>query len=739
MKKRFFLGILGIIAIILSSVCVFAPGGGFVCPNANGQITTCLSATALCGWDSSTQTCKTCTDYTTANDPTGAQCLQAGCYWRTTIPGSEICRPAWGAEWFTYSQCLDVSGMGWDYVTFNACTRCEGMTQTNCENSGNSGHCIWLSGACYPLPKSSLIVYDSGEPTNAITDMLLENSYGSIEWTTALKDTRYQNFDQSIVIGSGFVSLDKSNLHSSITNGVGNVLATVQIKVAGCSNWKVYYLNQTATSFNQIKTNGVQVADSVNGCTDSDVCGTEVSCANSVISIPVKHFDSFGGEGEGGTCVGTGEFTPDPGWTQDTCTNVYGCWFIDPACDGMINCDGLSEDDCTNKYLCTWGYECAGTPNDCSTYSDVDTCESYDCMWYEPEDQDAYCDGTPSPCDNYNHNPTDCNDAGCTPICTTPTDRACSDYNTDQSECEIAPGCFWVTSVCCNMNASNPPDGCSSGCKPCADFTDQATCESVPGPGTICTWEGDSDGDGFLDTVDNCPTVANADQTDTDSDGVGDVCDFTVTLAADYLSSFNILADELNGERALSEGANPVVTNTILVRLNLDNTLIARYTLNQDLDLTDANYQAGTDIDFDGVNASTFVDDSDYTKMAKKEEILPNDTQYISVCNEKGHSYQDTTCGLAENIINFDASEINATGGTYKSSNGKTILVNKTADSVIISGDLDHAEASNSGGTPYGGPSEGGGSVPEFSTMGILIALLVITLALGFLVLRRKK
>ena len=30
MKKRFFLGILGIIAIILSSVCVFAPGGGFV-------------------------------------------------------------------------------------------------------------------------------------------------------------------------------------------------------------------------------------------------------------------------------------------------------------------------------------------------------------------------------------------------------------------------------------------------------------------------------------------------------------------------------------------------------------------------------------------------------------------------------------------------------------------------------------------------------------------------------------
>ena len=35
----------------------------------------------------------------------------------------------------------------------------------------------------------------------------------------------------------------------------------------------------------------------------------------------------------------------------------------------------------------------------------------------------------------------------------------------------------------------------------------------------------DADGDGVADAVDNCPTVANADQSDFDADGLGDACD----------------------------------------------------------------------------------------------------------------------------------------------------------------------------------------------------------------------
>jgi hypothetical protein len=39
----------------------------------------------------------------------------------------------------------------------------------------------------------------------------------------------------------------------------------------------------------------------------------------------------------------------------------------------------------------------------------------------------------------------------------------------------------------------------------------------------------DADGDGITDAADNCPFMANADQSDGDGDGVGDVCDTSTT------------------------------------------------------------------------------------------------------------------------------------------------------------------------------------------------------------------
>jgi len=53
------------------------------------------------------------------------------------------------------------------------------------------------------------------------------------------------------------------------------------------------------------------------------------------------------------------------------------------------------------------------------------------------------------------------------------------------------------------------------------------------GIGDACDPLTDSDGDGVGDASDNCPLVANADQLDTDGDGIGDVCDPAVSTDTD--------------------------------------------------------------------------------------------------------------------------------------------------------------------------------------------------------------
>ncbi len=95
----------------------------------------------------------------------------------------------------------------------------------------------------------------------------------------------------------------------------------------------------------------------------------------------------------------------------------------------------------------------------------------------------------------------------------------------------------------CNLDDNQTPSVCPTDDYPLLDLLEysQTQCEIVYTPPTCpsgYTLDGsqclvvdttppstDTDGDGVLDTVDNCPAVANPEQTDTDGDGIGDACE----------------------------------------------------------------------------------------------------------------------------------------------------------------------------------------------------------------------
>lgn len=93
----------------------------------------------------------------------------------------------------------------------------------------------------------------------------------------------------------------------------------------------------------------------------------------------------------------------------------------------------------------------------------------------------------------------------------------------------------------------------------------------VDGIGDVC--DADEDNDGVLNSSDNCQLVVNADQADMDSDGVGDACD-----------------NDVDGDLVLNGSDNcPYVSNPLQLAADVDNDTVK---VECDLDETDANVGA---------------------------------------------------------------------------------------------------------------------------------------------------
>ena len=204
-------------------------------------------------------------------------------------------------------------------------------------------------------------------------------------------------------------------------------------------------------------------------------------------------------------------------------------------------------------------------PDACDADADGDDVLDADdnCFGVDNADQlDSNDDGVGDACDNcaaaVNSDQADSDDDGVGDACDTcrliATGPVACDSDTD---CDVAGGRCSASGQCStdlNTDGDARGDTCDADddddgiCDPCgafplpvcvgvvvaADCTGADNCPTVAnedqsdasndGIGDVCG-DGDGDGDGVDDAVDNCTSVDNADQNDGDGDGVGDACD----------------------------------------------------------------------------------------------------------------------------------------------------------------------------------------------------------------------
>jgi hypothetical protein len=226
----------------------------------------------------------------------------------------------------------------------------------------------------------------------------------------------------------------------------------------------------------------------------------------------------------------TGEFGDEP-YQPDTDSDGLG-----DACDDDIDGDSIlnADDDCVydadndadNDGYCGNEDNCPSNANSGQEDGDSDgrgdICDNCpDTYNYDQQDSDN--DGAGDVCDEYicgdlldgdQDGLTDCNDPDCSadPICSQKTETSCGDTidndndgtaDCDDSDCSTDPVCTGAAELCYDGF-----DNDGNGEVDCRDVS----CTSHP----YCNYWLDSDGDGINNLFDNCSSVANTDQLDSE-------------------------------------------------------------------------------------------------------------------------------------------------------------------------------------------------------------------------------
>ena len=212
---------------------------------------------------------------------------------------------------------------------------------------------------------------------------------------------------------------------------------------------------------------------------------------------------------------------------DDDCDGSTDEDFEDKNADGVADC--LSGDD-DGDGIPDSDDNCPNTPNPDQTDTDLDG-QGDACDPDDDGDKSADADDC-APLDDSIY-------PGADEVCNA-VDDDCDelvDEELGEETCGIGAcmhtilSCVEGVAAVCDPLEGQSDEGCDGIDNDCDGLADEGF-PDLDEDGVANCADDDDDGDGVPDGLDNCPLVHNPDQSDTDGDGFGDVCDFGCWLAA---------------------------------------------------------------------------------------------------------------------------------------------------------------------------------------------------------------